>query len=84
MIIGAISLIAVLILIVKFYRLPLHIKIIFTIINSIVPDPIPVIDELLMLSGTLGHIMMVLDVTGFTKKHPLLTRLIKGPPKDDE
>ena len=63
-------------LVLVFYCLPFWLKIIITVINSIVPDTIPVIDELVMTSGTFAHFFRFIKATQFAEDHPVLTKIL--------
>lgn len=56
--------------------LPLKFKMFITILNMIIPDNIPVIDELITICGTLGHILRALKIAAFSEKHPIIFKLL--------
>lgn len=64
------------ILIIIFMCLPLGLKIIITILNMIIPDNIPVMDELITICGTLGHIIRAMKVVAFSEEHPILFKAL--------
>lgn len=64
------------ILIIVFMCLPLKFKMFITILNMIIPDNIPVIDELITICGTLGHILRALKIAAFSEKHPIIFKLL--------
>ena len=55
---------------------PLPVQILLFIINSIVPDSIPVLDELLMIAAVLGKIRLAGSVFAFKEEHPILFYII--------
>ncbi|MBR2895393.1 MAG: hypothetical protein IKC03_07025 [Oscillospiraceae bacterium] len=71
-----ILLIVLVILAVVYTGLPLWVKLIVLAINSYVPDPIPVLDEILMIASTLGHIcnmLKIIEIFEWIRSHKILT-----------
>lgn len=68
--------IVAILLILVFMCLPLKFKIILTILNMIIPDRIPVLDELITICGTLGHILRALKVAEFSEEHPIIFKFL--------
>lgn len=64
------------ILLIVFYCLPLPLKLLLTAVNSLIPDHIPIIDELIMASGTFAHFFRFIRVTQFAEDHPVLAKFI--------
>ena len=59
-----------------FYASPLPIRILITLINFLAPDSIPIIDEVLMISGVISKITFVGSVGEFISEHKFLSALI--------
>ncbi|MBQ7783354.1 MAG: hypothetical protein IJ368_05230 [Oscillospiraceae bacterium] len=59
-----------------FYSLPFWLKIILTIINSLIPDTIPIIDELVMAGGSFAHFFRLIKASQFATKHPALLKAL--------
>lgn len=64
-------------------ELPLIVKLIILAINALVPDPIPVVDELFMTVSIISHVGKLLKFAEFAEKaadfkdkHPVLLVLI--------
>lgn len=51
-------------------------KLIVLLLNSFFPDPIPVIDELIMLVGLAYNVNMVVNIKDFVEEHKILSILI--------
>lgn len=61
--------IAVIMILLIYSACPLMIKIVLLIANSIVPDPIPFVDEFIMWIGLFIHISRLMRVTEFVYMH---------------
>lgn len=68
------------ILFLIFLFAPLPFQIVFFVASVFIPDPIPVVDEALMLASIVKKINSGLNVLGvifdFKEKHPILFRVI--------
>lgn len=64
------------VLVVVYFGLPLPIQIIVLAINAFVPDPIPAVDEVLMVVGIINkmkRLSMIMDVIDWMKEHKTIT-----------
>lgn len=64
--------------ILLFMACPFLLQLIITIINSVTPDPIPILDEVIMGAGMLSKLSTGGHILEFVGDHPLLTLLIIG------
>ena len=59
-----------------FIGLPLWAKLIVLVINSFIPDPIPIVDEVLMIAATLNDIIKIykaMRIAEWIRSHKLLS-----------
>jgi hypothetical protein len=59
-----------------YFTLPFPIQLIIFIINAIVPDPIPYIDEIIMVGGMVSKLYFLDQVGEFISEHKILSLLI--------
>lgn len=59
-----------------YFGLPFIVQLILTIINSAYPDPIPIIDEIVMYAGLLSKMSNAGRILTFVSDHPILGILI--------
>ncbi len=59
-----------------FTRLPIWLKLIILTANSFFPDPIPVVDEVLMVASVIGDILRIAKAQEFIRRHRILSIVI--------
>ena len=59
-----------------YFALPLAVQLILFAINAIVPDPIPYLDEIIMVGGILSKLKKLDDIEDFISKHKVLSCII--------
>ncbi len=69
----ALYIIIFIVLFIIYMILPWPVKIVVLIINFIVPDPIPIIDEVLMIAGLVAKTNAV---GSFFTDHPILSKVV--------
>ena len=62
-----------------YFTLPFPIQLIIFIINAIVPDPIPYVDEIIMVGGIISKISFLDNVGYFISEHKILSFIIAFP-----
>lgn len=62
-----------------YIALPFPLQILLLIINTVTPDPIPFIDEIIMYGGALKKMMSFLDVISFFEEHEIIAFIVKMP-----
>lgn len=60
-----------------YIALPFPLQILLLIINTVTPDPIPFIDEIIMYGGAFKKMMSFLDVISFFEEHEILAFIVK-------
>ena len=55
---------------------PILAQLVLLLLDGFVPDPIPLIDEMLMIAVLLNRLRKVVMVTEFIKKHKILSVII--------
>lgn len=61
------------ILFIVFLGAPLPLQLIFTVVNMFIPDPIPIVDEVLMAVSITKKIVGGISVLDFVERHPVIT-----------
>lgn len=56
-----------------YFALPLAVQLILFAINAIVPDPIPYLDEIIMVGGILSKLKKLDDIEDFISEHKVLS-----------
>lgn len=56
--------------------LPFPIQLIFLLLNSFFPDPIPYIDEIIMYAGIMKKIINAVNVIDWIEEHPKIAIII--------
>ena len=59
-----------------YWIIPFPVQIILLILNTFVPDMIPVVDELIMTAAVLNRVRKYVIISNFIKTHKILTLLI--------
>ena len=59
-----------------YFALPLAVQLILFAINAIVPDPIPYLDEIIMVGGILSKLKKLDDIEDFISEHKVLSCII--------
>ena len=59
-----------------YFVLPLAVQLILFAINAIVPDPIPYLDEIIMVGGILSKLKKLDDIEDFISEHKVLSCII--------
>ena len=59
-----------------YFALPLAVQLILFAINAIVPDPIPYLDEIIMVGGILSKLKKLDDIEDFISEHKVLFCII--------
>lgn len=59
-----------------YFVLPLAVQLILFVINAIVPDPIPYLDEIIMVGGILSKLKKLDDIEDFISEHKVLSCII--------
>ena len=59
-----------------YWVIPLPIQIILFIINALIPDMIPVVDELLMVIAMVNRMKKYVAIRNFIRVHKILTAVI--------
>lgn len=59
-----------------YFALPLAVQLILFAINAVVPDPIPYLDEIIMVGGILSKLKKLDDIEDFISEHKVLCRII--------
>jgi hypothetical protein len=59
-----------------YFVLPLAVQLILFAINAIVPDPIPYLDEIIMVGGILSKLKKLDDIEDFISEHKVLFCII--------
>ena len=62
-----------------YFALPFPIQLIIFAINAIVPDPIPYVDEIIMVGGIISKISFLDNVGYFISEHKILSIIIAIP-----
>lgn len=59
-----------------YFASPLPIRLLFLLINFFFPDPIPILDEVIMLGGIVSKMLFLERITDFISEHKILSALI--------
>lgn len=59
-----------------YFALPLAVQLILFAINAVVPDPIPYLDEIIMVGGILSKLKKLDDIEDFISEHKVLSCII--------
>ena len=59
-----------------YFALPLAVQLILFAINAIVPDPIPYLDEIIMVGGIFSKLKKLDDIEDFISEHKVLSCII--------
>jgi hypothetical protein len=56
-----------------YFIAPLPIRLLMLLINLLAPDPIPVLDEVIMVAGILSKLAFLEEVVEFIEDHPVVS-----------
>lgn len=59
-----------------YFSSPLPVRLLIMLLNCWLPDPIPVIDEVIMMSGILSKLLFVERIMDFVSEHKILSAII--------
>lgn len=59
-----------------YFALPLPIQLVILVVNAIIPDPIPYIDEIIMIGGIISKIELLENIGDFISEHKILSLII--------
>lgn len=55
---------------------PFPIRLLIFIVNLLIPDPIPIIDEVLMAAGLISKLLFVERIADFIENHPVISAIL--------
>lgn len=70
------SIIIALIFLMFFIVAPLRTKIVLFLINSVLPDPIPYVDEVIMCANILSNIIKAINIVEYLSEHKFIAAML--------
>ena len=64
------------ILLCVYFACPLPVRLLILAVNFFIPDPIPIVDEVLMIAGIISKIIALDKILEFIEEHKILFTII--------